>query len=127
MIGAAAMSLSSLSVVLNALRLNLVNPDKIRASKKKTALPPADEIFAKNIKGNYKGEINMSKKINIEGMMCAHCAARVKNALSRIDGVKDVDVSVEENRATVTLSSAVSDDVLKSAVETEGYVVTSIE
>lgn len=69
----------------------------------------------------------MTKKINIEGMMCTHCAARVKNALSRINGVKDVDVSVEENRATVTLSSDVSDDVFKSAVETEGYVVTSIE
>lgn len=127
MISAAAMSLSSLSVVLNALRLNFVNPDKIRASKNKPALPPSDEIFAKNIKSKYKGEIKMTKKINIEGMMCAHCAARVKNALSRIDGVKDVDVSVEENRATVTLSSDVSDDVFKSAVETEGYVVTSIE
>ena len=68
----------------------------------------------------------MQKTLNIEGMMCNHCVAHVKNALASVDGVDSVVVSLENKNATVTLSHPVSDDVLKKAVTDEGYDVTSI-
>ena len=65
----------------------------------------------------------MTKTLNIEGMMCPHCEARVKKCLEAIDGVSSADVSYQEDRATVTLSKDVSDDVLKKTVEDAGYTV----
>lgn len=181
MIGAAAMSLSSVSVVLNALRLNLVNLNKHGKRKKApiefdideiraeinnradenvsigndtdkndsdnennectsdcrlaNAEPESTVISAENANTNCddkcdqtveKGEKYMQKTLNIEGMMCNHCVAHVKNALAGVDGVDSVIVSLENKNATVTLSHPVSDDVLKKAVIDEGYDVTSI-
>ena len=110
MLASAAMSLSSFCVVMNALRLNLFKPDK---SENKTAPLPAPEISKENEK--------MKKTVMIEGMMCPHCEARVKKVLESLDGVAGADVSHEKGTAVLTLSSDVSDDVIKAAVEDQGY------
>lgn len=65
--------------------------------------------------------------MKIEGMMCAHCVAHVKSALQKVDGVKDVEVSLENKTASVSLTSDVSNDVLKSAITNEGYEVVEIK
>lgn len=181
MIGAAAMSLSSVSVVLNALRLNLVNLNKHSARKKAPIEFDIDEIrteindrASKNVSGDNdadkndsdnvkiecdsdcllanaeldstvisaenantncdekcdqtveKGEKSMQKTLNITGMMCNHCVAHVKKALESVDGVSSVNVSLENNNATVTLAHPVDDATLAKAVTDEGYDVTSI-
>ena len=117
MFGAAAMSLSSFCVVSNALRLNLFRIHDSRHDKRR------------NTKGNTKKENNMSdstKKMDIQGMMCPHCEARVKKALESIDGVKNADVSHEKACAVVTLSAQVSDQALTKAVTDAGYEVKGI-
>ncbi len=111
MFGAAAMSLSSFCVVSNALRLNLVN---IRSSKRDR------KIKRKNIEKEIK---TMEKTIKIEGMMCSHCEAHVKNALEALEGVESAVASHEKGTAVVTMSSEVSDAVLKETVEAQGYKV----
>lgn len=192
MIGAAAMSLSSVSVVLNALRLNLAKLDKHSARKKAPIDLDVDAIRAeinnandtdtintaagnqpsacqctdnvcdnacqsiRNDCGNAcaieksktisnilpklanadcdgkcdlaaeKGEKSMQKTLNITGMMCNHCVAHVKKALESVDGVSSVNVSLENNNATVTLSHPVDDATLAKAVTDEGYEVTSV-
>ncbi len=199
MIGAAAMSLSSVSVVLNALRLNLAKLDKHSARKKAPIDLDVDAIRAEinnhasenvshdnntdngNPAGNQpsacsctdsvcdnacqsirndcgnactieksktinnispkladadcdgkcdqmaeKGDKSMQKTLNITGMMCNHCVAHVKKALESVDGVSSVNVSLENNNATVTLSHPVDDATLAKAVTDEGYEVTSI-
>lgn len=192
MIGAAAMSLSSVSVVLNALRLNLAKLDKHSARKKAPIDLDVDAIRAeinnandtdtintaadnqpsacqctdnvcdnacqsiRNDCGNAcaieksktinnispklanadcdgkcdlaaeKGDKSMQKTLNITGMMCNHCVAHVKKALESVDGVSSVNVSLENNNATVILSHPVDDATLAKAVTDEGYEVTSI-
>lgn len=192
MIGAAAMSLSSVSVVLNALRLNLAKLDKHSARKKAPIDLDVDAIRAEinnandtdtintavgnqpsacqctdnvcdnactstqNDCGNAcvieksktinnispklanadcdgkcdlaaeKGDKSMQKTLNITGMMCNHCVAHVKKALESVDGVSSVNVSLENNNATVILSHPVDDATLAKAVTDEGYEVTSI-
>ena len=174
MIGAATMSLSSVCVVLNALRLNLANLNKESKRKKPPVDVDVEEVKAvvknrKNqsesvatspqstqtetaidiAKGNCstdesnrpdtcdtaqietetdknKGEYIMQKTISIEGMMCMHCVKHVNEALSKVDGVSLVEVSLENKNAIVTLTKDVSDSALKAAVETEGYDVTEI-
>lgn len=174
MIGAAAMSLSSVCVVLNALRLNLANLNKESKRKKPPVDVDVEEVKAvvQNRKiqnqsvatspqstqtetaidfanGNCstdesnrpdtcdtaqietetdknKGEYIMQKTISIEGMMCMHCVKHVNEALSKVDGVSLVEVSLENKNAIVTLTKDVSDSALKAAVETEGYDVTEI-
>ena len=116
MLGAAAMSLSSFCVCMNALRLNLFDVHSTRRDKKIKQKPVTETE-----------EKTMEKIMNIEGMMCMHCEATVKKALEAIDGVDAADVSHEENRAVVTLSADVADDVLKEAVEAKDYAVVSIE
>lgn len=106
MIAAAAMSLSSVCVVTNALRLNLFNIYKTQKSKEKN---------------------NMTKTIKIEGMMCMHCEAHVKKALEALDGVVLAEPSHKDGTAVVTLNSEVSDTVLKETVEKQGYTVISIK
>lgn len=174
MIGAAAMSLSSVCVVLNALRLNLANLNKGSKRKKPPVDVDVEEVKAvvKNRKnqsesvatspqstqtetaidfanGNCstdesnrpdtcdtaqietetdknKGEYIMQKTISIEGMMCMHCVKHVNEALSKVDGVSLVEVSLENKNAIVTLTKDVSDSALKAAVENAGYDVTEI-
>lgn len=115
--GAAAMSLSSFTVCMNALRLNMLN---IHDSKK-------DRPIRHKAKQESKGEKEMKKTMKIEGMMCSHCEASVKKALEAIDGVESAEVSHEAGTAIVTMSKEVSNDVLKSAVEAKDYNVTGIE
>lgn len=105
MFGAAAMSLSSFCVVTNALRLNFV---KIYSSKRDK------KIKAKEI-------IKMTKTIKIEGMMCPHCEARVKQVLEALPEVNSVVVSHEKGTAELILNKEVSDEILKGTVEGQGY------
>ena len=110
MFGAAAMSLSSFCVVTNALRLNLFH---IRSTKRD-----------KKIKIEHKKEkATMEKTMKIDGMMCAHCEARVKKALEAFDEVEEAVVSHETGTAVLKLKADVSDAALKKAVEDEGYTV----
>ena len=113
MFGAAAMSLSSFCVVSNALRLNLF---KIHSDKKD-----------KKIKVKIKEKKAMTKTMKIEGMMCPHCEARVKKTLEEIAGVESADVSHETDTAVVTLGADVADDILKNAIEEQGYKVIEIK
>ena len=114
MFGAAAMSLSSVCVVGNALRLNWFNmydagrDRKIKDSKKKE-------------------EETMTKTMKIEGMMCGHCEARVKKALEALPQVDAAEVSHEAGTAVLTLNAELDNDVLKKTVEDEDYKVTGIE
>jgi Cu2+-exporting ATPase len=111
MFAAAAMSLSSFSVVTNALRLNLY------------------KINNKDLKENVQAEKekhNMKKTLNIEGMMCGHCEAHVKKALEALSGVSSAEVSHEAGTAVVELTENVADDILTSAVTEAGYSVKSI-
>lgn len=104
--GAAAMSLSSFCVVVNALRLNLFRP------------------YGKN---RQKDNKIMKKKLRIEGMMCAHCEMHVRKALEAVAGVSGAEVSLADGSAVVTLASDVSDDALRAAVEASGYKVTGVD
>lgn len=110
MFGAAAMSLSSFSVVTNALRLNFVK------------LYP--KSHNKNIsKPNYSKEHIMKETITIKGMMCPHCEGRVKSALEEIPGVQSANVSHKDGTAVVTLEKEVPLETLKAAVQNAGYKV----
>ena len=121
MIGAAAMSMSSVCVVSNALRLkffkagnNCVLDDE-----------PAGEINVVS-QNEYKGETNMKKEMLIEGMSCMHCSGRVEKALNGLDGV-NAKVDLEKKTAYVDLSKDVSDADLTKAVTDAGYEVVSIK
>lgn len=122
MFGAAAMSLSSFCVVTNALRLNLCRVYDPKHDRK--AKPDRKD---KTDKPNESEEKSMTKTMNIEGMMCCHCEARVKKALEALDAVSEAAVSHESGTAVVTLSSDISDEKLKETVEAEDYKVTSIQ
>ena len=139
MIAAAAMSLSSVCVVTNALRLNTFDPHNAEhdAPPKRPA-PPRGEVAepkecpvacpaAAADPQPVKGDSAMTKTIHIEGMMCPHCEATVKKALEALDGVGSAAVSHEAGTAVVTLTADVADDVLKEAVQAKDYTVTGIE
>ena len=118
MFAAAAMSLSSFSVVTNALRLNFF---RIHDSKR-------DHKIKNKLKNKpVKETKTMEKTLKIEGMMCGHCEMHTKKALEALDGVKKAEVSHKSGTAVVTLEKDISDDVLKKAVTDEGYQVTDIQ
>ena len=110
MIGSAAMSLSSVSVVTNALRLKLF---KSRLINEKLNIPQTEN--------KPKGNDKMEKIIKVEGMMCPRCEAHVVKALTAIEGVEGATASHEENIATVTLSKEIADEILIKAITDEGY------
>lgn len=125
MFGAAAMSLSSFCVVTNALRLNLLN---IRSTKKDKKKKKAIDVSLININNNEKKEVNeMTKTMNIKGMMCGHCEAAVKKALEALPEVASAEVSHEKGTAVVTLEKEIADDVLKKTVEDKDYEVVEIK
>lgn len=125
MFGAAAMSLSSFCVVTNALRLNLLN---IRSTKKDKKKKNAIDVSLININNNEKKEVNeMTKTMNIKGMMCGHCEAAVKKALESLPEVASAEVSHEKGTAVVTLEKEIADDVLKKTVEDKDYEVVEIK
>ncbi len=135
MFGAAAMSLSSVCVVSNALRLNFVKvADASNDQRKKGSLAMADSLGAlfspkepENLETTEQKESStMTKTMKIEGMMCGHCEKHVKKALEAIDGVCLAEPSHEKGIAIVTLEKAVDDAVLKQAVEAEDYKVIEI-
>ena len=112
MFGAAAMSLSSFCVVMNALRLNFVNVTGSKNDRK-----------IKEVNIDYTEEFKMTKTIKIDGMMCPHCEATVKKALEAIDGVTSAVASHTEKQATVELSKDVDTAVLEQAVVDAGYTI----
>ena len=116
MFGAAAMSLSSVFVVGNALRLRGFQSGF-----------SAGQVSINQIEKNKRqGGSNMTKVITVEGMMCAHCTGRVQKALEAVEGVSSVAMSLEDKTATVTLSAEVAEDALRTAVTEAGYEVTAI-
>ena len=118
MFGAAAMSLSSFCVVTNALRLNLFKVYDASHDRKRVKKHDNNK--------NSKGEKNMEKTLNIEGMMCGHCEARVKKALEALAQVDEAVVSHESGTAVVKLNVDVDNAVLKETVEAQDYKVTGI-
>ena len=136
MIAAACMSLSSICVVTNALRLNTFDPhDASRDAPRGRPAPPAapdagDPPAACPVPAApaqaAPQQAALHKTLRITGMMCPHCEATVKKALEALDGVTEAAVSHEAGTALVTLSKPVADETLKAAVEAEDYAVTGI-
>lgn len=130
MFGAAAMSMSSIFVVSNALRLKA-----FKSGFKSRAVSPVettdvdgdmpDSEISNEIQVN-KGGMNMTKVITVEGMMCGHCTGRVQKVLEAVEGVASVEMSLENKTATVELATEVADEVLSGVITEAGYEVTGI-
>ena len=136
MIGAAAMSLSSVCVVANALRLRFFKgktvPAVTAADEGKNRHPEERKEEGKEERNGAgqpsgKGEMKMEKVIEVEGMMCAHCQMHVQKALAAVEGVGEAVVDLEAKKATVTLLKEVSDENLMKAVADAGYTAVSCQ
>lgn len=121
MFGAAAMSLSSVCVVSNALRLKFFRPLHAEINPQTPAVSMAEATDTR------KDESTMEKTIVIEGMMCPHCSGHVRDALCKLPGVQSAEVSHETGKAICTLSEDVANEVLTQAVTDAGYKVVGIE
>lgn len=121
MLAAAAMSLSSVCVVSNALRLRGWKPPVFTDQPAPTAPLPESAVF----QSQGKEENTVNKTIHIDGMMCTHCTGRVEKALNDLPGV-EATVDLDSKSAAVTCTPDVSDDTLRQAVEDAGYHVTGI-
>lgn len=120
MIGAAAMSMSSFCVVMNALRLNFFRVTR-------TSVPASDGVTdAADTYKERKEESSMEKKLTIEGMMCAHCQKHVYDALAKMDGVTEVSVDLEGGTADVKMSRDIAKDAFAAVIEDAGYTLVSI-
>lgn len=119
---ALCMSLSSLFVVFNALRLLLYKNKNL-----KTVKLPAETAAEQNKMNEISEDGTMKKIVTIEGMCCEHCAVRVEKALSAVSGVVSADVKLKKNLAVVRSRDEVSDEEIKKVVEEAGYKVTGIE
>ncbi len=125
MFGAAAMSLSSVCVVSNALRLKLFQPRRKAVADTSAPIPATTPERVGETKSESKGENGMEKKMMIEGMSCGHCSARVEKALNALEGVS-AKVDLEAKCAAISTEGKVSDEQLKAAVVDAGYEVVSL-
>jgi len=119
MLGAAAMSMSSVCVVSNALRIRNFTPNS--RSKKQKAKNKSQEII-NNIENNIEEEY-MDKTFVVNGMMCAHCQARVEQALNAIEGVSNVKINLKKKTVSIKANDLVTNDIIESAIKTAGYEV----
>lgn len=137
MIGSAAMSLSSVCVVTNALRLRFIKRKGAPLAEKSAPALEASHTDTDNQTApveeipqepeNEKGSSEMKKVLIVEGMMCAHCQAHVQKALAGVEGVTEAVVDLESKKATVTLAQDVADQALLDAVTEAGYTPVSCE
>ena len=130
MFGAAAMSLSSFCVVMNALRLNLfkVHSPKRDARCKQVPMPDLSQYAQEPaLPENKKEETRMTKIVYVDGMTCPHCQMHVQKALAAVEGVTEAVVDLEAKRATVTLAQEVPDQALLDAVAGAGYTPVRCE
>ena len=133
MVGAAAMSISSFTVCMNALRLNMLDVHDPRHDKKIKRKTKAEKDEAWLYKSKETPETRekekktMTKTVNIKGMMCGHCEATVKKALESIDGIDTATVSHDAGTAVIELSKDVDDALIKAAVEDKDFEFISVQ